>query len=183
MFAYCGNNPVMYEDSAGNRYCAATTVEGESDYDRFISCDYQNELSQQKHNASTSKVQKTPEQIVMASEHFSFYKGAPVIKVSGSSSFSLGVIFLGMECDENLLRHEYGHVVQLKKLGLTEYSGCVVVPSVLCFWATELGVLSPSNYFSYPWEYRADQYGGAVHIYKSWAEAAADIYWNVVTGK
>ena len=119
----------------------------------------------------------------MDSELFSSYKGALVIKVPGSSSFSLGIIFLGIECDENLLRHEYGHVVQLKKLGLTEYSRCVVIPSVLCFWATELEVLSPSNYFSYPWEYQADQYGGAEHIYKSWAEAAAVIYWVVFIGK
>ena len=50
MFAYCGNNPVVYMDLSGNRYCAATSVSNERFYERFISCDWQRIIALSKHN-------------------------------------------------------------------------------------------------------------------------------------
>lgn len=50
MFAYCGNNPVVYGDESGERYCAETAVNKESEYDRFISCDHQNIIAYEKHH-------------------------------------------------------------------------------------------------------------------------------------
>ena len=41
MFAYCGNNPILFSDYGGTRYCAAPTVGGESASDRKTSCDWQ----------------------------------------------------------------------------------------------------------------------------------------------
>ena len=40
MFAYCLNNPLVYTDSGGNRPIASTTVKAETEYERFISCNW-----------------------------------------------------------------------------------------------------------------------------------------------
>ena len=159
MFAYCGNNPVMYEDSAGNRYCAATTVEGESDYDRFISCDYQNELLRQKQAADATPVQlaRTAEQKVIDASYFSFYNGAPYVKIEAldGNAFSFGVIFVGPNVDEQTIKHEYGHFVHLCLIGPLKYTSKVVVPSLIDFWSG-----TPySSYYSEPQEYIADTLG------------------------
>jgi len=45
MFAYCGNNPVNRVDYEGTRYCEATSVNRESRYDRFLSCNFQKRVS------------------------------------------------------------------------------------------------------------------------------------------
>lgn len=43
-FVYCGNSPISNRDSFGDRYVAATTIQGESASDRSIACRYQNQL-------------------------------------------------------------------------------------------------------------------------------------------
>ena len=118
------------------------------------------------------------EQTVLEAEHLAFYKGVPVVKVTGSSSFSLGIIFMGDEGDENLLKHEYGHTKQLASLGFGDYLSYVVLPSVSCYWGTTWGFLPPENYYSYPWEYQADQLGDATHTYQPWANVLSDVYWG-----
>lgn len=120
------------------------------------------------------------EQLVLDSMYVAFYKGTPVILVPGSSSFSFGIIIMGKDGDSDLLRHEYGHTKQLQKLGIIDYSTYVVMPSVICYWLTEAKLLSWDYYFSYPWEYEADQYGEASHEYQTWAERAAEIYTKLV---
>ena len=48
MFAYCGNNPVCNTDTSGTRYCAATSIKGESLKDRKISCAFQNDIARNR---------------------------------------------------------------------------------------------------------------------------------------
>ena len=50
------------------------------------------------------------------------------------------------------VRHEYGHTIQLKQLGVKKYLLCIGIPSV-CNWGT-------GNYYDKPWEITADYYGG-----------------------
>ena len=71
----------------------------------------------------------------------------------------IGVTFGGV----NLLRHEYGHTVQLKELGYFWYTLLVVAPSVSCFTASNLGMLDV-DYYSIPWEFEADINGGVERI-------------------
>ncbi|MBQ2735790.1 MAG: RHS repeat-associated core domain-containing protein, partial [Clostridia bacterium] len=40
MYAYCGNNPVMYLDLSGTRYCAAGSVKAETAAERKVSCEH-----------------------------------------------------------------------------------------------------------------------------------------------
>lgn len=88
---------------------------------------------------------------------------------------------MGREGNEVLLKHEYGHTLQLEELGLIDYCNYVVIPSVLCYWGTEFGILPEENYFSYPWEYQADQYGKSSHKYQDWAADLASFYWELVS--
>ncbi len=50
MFAYCGNNPVIYFDMTGTRYCAAGALNEENIYDRFYSCYWQRQVVLEKYN-------------------------------------------------------------------------------------------------------------------------------------
>ena len=59
-----------------------------------------------------------------------------------------------------------------------DYFAKVVIPSAALFWGSELGGLSDLNYYSYPWEYQADQYGGVKRKYADWAEDYSNYYWN-----
>ena len=49
-FAYCGNNPISNKDCTGTRYCAATTVAGESSDERKEACQWQNKIVLSKQN-------------------------------------------------------------------------------------------------------------------------------------
>ncbi len=74
---------------------------------------------------------------------------------------SLGVIFLNKnETEYNTVRHEYGHCVQLDEVGMLKYLVFVAGPSVKGYWSG----LSDSAYYSQPWEYGADMYGGLTEV-------------------
>lgn len=87
---------------------------------------------------------------------------------------------MGNAGNVNLLHHEYGHIMQLQELGLVDYLTFVAVPSVLCYWGTELGYFPEEYYYSYPWEYQADQYGRSSHVYEPWANDLSSRYWDAV---
>jgi len=174
MFAYCNNSPVVFYDNAGTRAeCVGIDFGAPAGFATPGALSYNT-------RSSNKKTGNTDEQIVLEARFAAYYKGKLVIKVPGYSSFSFGVIFMGNEGDKDLLNHEYGHTVQLEALGMMKYCTYVVVPSIICFWGTELGILSDENYYSYPWEYQADQYGGVKRPYKDWAKDNAARYWNQV---
>ena len=50
MFAYCGNNPILYIDLSGARYCEATSVNKENSYNRYVSSNWQRKICLEKYN-------------------------------------------------------------------------------------------------------------------------------------
>lgn len=79
----------------------------------------------------------------------------------------------------NTLRHEYGHTLQLNDLGLGTYLTTVVAPSVTCYWLTDAGVLPDEIYNNYPWEYKANELGGARNSDNPLIKGISDFYYAV----
>ncbi len=80
----------------------------------------------------------------------SFYKGVPVIRISGmGGSMSLGVIFFDKSQDVEVLKHERGHTNQLMTLGIMNYLLRIGIPSVA------------KNGDNTPWELSASMWGGS----------------------
>ena len=124
----------------------------------------------------------TSEEVVLDAEYFAFYKGALIIKVPsmGNSGFTFGAILIGPDVDANLVRHEYGHMVQLWETDIITYTACFAMPSIACYWLSEWDVLSWDDYNNRPWEYLADQFGGASREHASWAAPVGEIYWYII---
>lgn len=97
----------------------------------------------------------------LRSNYFSSYKGVPVIKTPFKSSFSFGFIGLSSrQQNANTLKHEYGHALQLKNMGICRYIVNVAIPSVTINRLSRLGKL-PYDYYTYPWEAEANRLGGS----------------------
>lgn len=174
MFAYCNNNPIAFKDHAGTRIDFVRLDGG-------APAAFSSPSALDANTRSGEKAGKTAKQVMNDKKIATIYNGKLVIKVPGDSSFSFGVIFMGRDGDEDLLKHEYGHTKQLEELGVFDYFAKVVIPSAAFFWGGELGGLSDKNYYSYPWEYQADQYGGVKRKYADWAEDYSNYYWNIVS--
>ena len=101
-----------------------------------------------------------PKKVIKAT-YFSAYKKTVIVKVPFSrSGLSIGIIFLGNKAkDENLVKHEYGHRLQLEQMGLFRYLKKVFFPSVTANLLDRLGRL-PYDYYGSPWEAEADRLGG-----------------------
>jgi len=101
-------------------------------------------------------------QIAAISTKVSFYKGVPIIRTN-DDSMSLGVIFLTKKSftgksghywtPKEILKHEYGHSVQMSTLGLLPYLVNIGIPSLLY------------NHDNAPWEITADILGGVNRNY------------------
>ena len=168
LFAYCSNNPIMFTDASGNRVNMALFNKSKIRKSAKSAVPLQTspqlpplqqfgaELYQDVVNFN---INNTSEEKVIESNWVSAYKGKVVIRhpIKGLSSMSLGVIFLNKnETEYNTVRHEYGHCVQLDEVGMLKYLVFVAGPSVKGYWSG----LSDSAYYSQPWEYGADMYGG-----------------------
>ena len=103
------------------------------------------------------------EQVVIDANYFSFYKGAPVIKhyiknddITSCTIF--GIMFINGDDSKldrgiDTIKHEWGHFVQEKYYGELLYLLYIAYPS--------LSNRNPKiNYYSQPWEYGADVFGG-----------------------
>ena len=174
MLAYCQSNPITFKDHTGTRI-DFVRLDGGAPVG-FLSPSAANE-----NRRSGEKAGNTAKQVIKDTKPVTIYNGKLVIKIPGDSSFSFGVIFMGRDGDEDLLKHEYGHTKQLEELGVFDYCTKVVIPSAVFFWSTELLGLPDENYYSYPWEYQADQYGGVKRKYTDWAEDYSNYYWNIVS--
>ena len=104
----------------------------------------------------------TNEDKVLNSKYVSFYKGVPVIRSNTDRAGNFGVIIL-KHMDEDyensyhmdrvdVLRHEYGHTLQISILGPTNYFLSVGIPSWQK-WGSD-------DYYSNPWENMANEVGG-----------------------
>jgi len=105
-------------------------------------------------------LKNTSETVVLESSYFSGYKGRLVIRLAGfgGRSFSLGILFIKPKLDVsnplniNLIRHEYGHAMQLKQLGFFRYLKRIAIPSMSSKQTSKA-------YFEQPWEISADILG------------------------
>jgi len=111
------------------------------------------------HDIRELDIKNEDEKKVLDAKIFSFYKGHPVLRVPGKRSASLWMLFITYETNkrrypEDVVRHEYGHTVQLKKLGYFRFGFCIGIPSRF--------MLGSRSYYDKPWEVLADVYGGVV---------------------
>ena len=101
------------------------------------------------------------EAAVLAARCFSCYRGVLVLKTHTRASFSFGLIGLSRyQQSVAMLRHEYGHRLQLRKLGLWRYIRRVAVPSLTANLLSRRHKL-PYDYYGSPWEAEADRLGQA----------------------
>ena len=97
------------------------------------------------------------EKKVLESKFFSFYKGRLVIRTNLKRSGSYGILFISRKLSkykfpEDVIRHEYGHYLQMKRIGILRYTLFIGIPSILN--------LGKGNYYEKPWEITADILGG-----------------------
>ena len=191
LFAYCSNNPIMFTDASGNRVNMALFNKSKIRKSAKSAVPLQTspqlpplqqfgaELYQDVVNFN---INNNSEEKVIESNWVSAYKGKVVIRhpIKGLSSMSLGVIFLNKnETEYNTVRHEYGHCVQLDEVGMLKYLVFVAGPSVKGYWSG----LSDSAYYSQPWEYGADMYGGVDRgedYYEDYSFVNHLMYWDMV---
>ena len=166
MFAYCANNPVNLVDYAG------TLFEWVTDYIAWFNENVVTPTAKFVggviEDCKNFDLSNKSEEKVLESNYFSYYKGVPVFRINGNRSGTVGAIFLTRESNnrqnpEDVVRHEYGHSIQLGELGLLNFLICVGIPS----WQ-EWG---SKDYYDKPWELTADIYGGV----QSRTHSASDI--------
>ena len=172
MFVYCGNNPVNYFDPMGNCFYDA---KGRWCHDNW---EYIGGYERKPDPGTFEELS------ALTGGTITFYKGVPIVNtpLMGDSGFSYGGILLGTDIkadDEGvrIVRHEYGHTRQLQEQGLLAYTGFVVIPSVACYHLANTGKLDV-YYYSLPWEFEADVYGGVFDskAYSSHAQQAYYVY-------
>lgn len=118
------------------------------------------------------------ETVVLNAKYVAFYKGRVVVKLPiGNNAASFGIMFIGDGVsDIDDVKHEYGHTKQLLRMGPLVYATCVAAPSVNCNLLDRIGWLK-YDYYSSPWEYEADKYGGVNRgNYASWTDIVVNIY-------
>ncbi len=192
-FAYCENNPVMRADPNGE--CWESIVAGIKSaaiwvYDNII-IPVAGVISNVVDDVSNFDISNTSEETVLEAHYFSAYKGTIAFKLPiGTNAFSFGFMFIGDKVGDkgldpiNIIKHEYGHSVQFREIGMLNYLKFVAIPSVLgCVFKVDYDV-----YFSLPWERIADKFGGVDNRvkrdretpYEYSAQTLSDIYWGLV---
>ena len=154
LYCYCLNNPISYADPSGHfviPYPAKIVENIQTFFAKFIQ------------DVINFDFSNTSEQVVIDANYFSFYKGAPVIKhyiknndITSCTIF--GIMFINgdnskLDRGVDTIKHEWGHFVQEKYYGELLYLLYIAYPS--------LSNRNPKiNYYSQPWEYGADVFGG-----------------------
>ena len=167
MFLYCLNNPIRYIDESGGR-CdengprspwVMVTPTG-----RVVTSGLPEKPSTAKklvEDFNNFDINNEDPEAVFSSNYFAGYKGKLVIKTPLAGAFSFGAIGLGTKSlDVNSLNHEYGHCLQMDRMGVISFTKNVAIPSVLIYWIDCQGKL-PYDYYSYPWEAEANLLGGS----------------------
>ena len=172
MFAYCGNNPATTVDPSGNAWCKIS-FDAFSPFDSsavpmagggggFMGAVFAMNSADSEIDQAIDEfdryVNNTSEATVLNADYYAFYKGKLVIRINGERSGSFGIIFLTRETNNRddrveIIRHEYGHTVQLDYLGPIKYFFCIFIPS-----ADKWG---NAPYYDRPQEITANIFGGA----------------------
>ena len=162
MFAYCNNNPVNAVDAGGYLHRSLVNPNAMLDSGGYLYYGVPDSVRKAEEEARKARrgqnLFNTDAKAVIAAEGYAFYNGCLVIKqdwaIANKRSGSLGVIFLYTgEVDSSIVKHEYGHVLQL---------GIVGLPNYLLFTALPSYKSDPRDpyYYSNPWERVADCLGG-----------------------
>lgn len=112
-------------------------------------------------------------QRVFDSTLFSCFLNTFVLKLPiGCNAASFGIIFLGSKIkDAETLYHEFGHRLQLRRMGFFRYLFNVFIPSVTENIIQRFNKL-PYDYYGSPWEHEADCLGGVERTVQPWPEHA-----------
>ena len=165
MFAYCGNNPVNRVDETGERsdgiltqIFASTTAYATVLFLSVFSKEIREDMKSIGWNPFNSDAEA-----VAGSKCVSFYNGAAVIRTNGDSA-SFGIILLSRNKidgengftwePQDILKHEYGHIVQQSCVGTPHYLVSIGIPSAVV-----------DNGDNTPWEITADLLGGVTRPY------------------
>jgi hypothetical protein len=75
-----------------------------------------------------------------------------------------------------LWRNEYGHTIQLKKIGIINYSFFIAIPSIFS------GELDDKEYYSMPWERSADYFDNVNRPfeYLPYSDVIANLYLTIL---
>jgi len=121
------------------------------------------------------------EYLVLDSEKVSFYKGVPTFRIAGDRSGTFGAIFLTYETNnrqhpQDVVRHEFGHVIQQIYLGPIKYGLTIGIPSwqMIGPWAED------NRYYDAPWEITADMFGGVASRNHSFEDKAIGVIYFVI---
>ena len=189
MFAYCNNNPVNLLDPTGTACCAifGDTKLLHLNMQVYFSggggSNARGGVSTRGHHITTKEYLDTsdPEVVFRNLEEYgmAYYNGVPVLQMNfgDGGGLSLGIILLDddyqyNEHGINTLNHEYGHRRHMDDIGVANYLVTTAIPSFLGATLKTLKVLDV-HYYSLPWEYVADFYGGVNRPgYEAWANQA-----------
>lgn len=99
--------------------------------------------------------------------------------------FSFGIIVIGSgNIDKkgfgDTLNHEYGHIVQLRQVGLKSYITKVAVPSLIFATIAHFDKNIVEYYYDLPWERSADYFGDVERKYSFGSNEISSIYWCTV---
>ena len=158
LYVYCNNNPVMYVDPSGHfKGLPFQITVSVLFYMGFsIASIFDEDIKKDMDRIGWNPF-NSDEQTVINSTKVSFYRGVPVIQVHWQKgSLSLGCIFLentyyGENVTmEDVLKHEYGHSIQLRKMGLIDYLIFIGIPSISYNkknspWELSASILGESN--------------------------------------
>ena len=124
---------------------------------------------------------------VYDSNYFSSYKGALVVRYYDeflTSAALNGTILLNhhgfkgstVEYQENMLNHEYGHILQEREFGTAKYLFAIVIPSVAYNLKSRGNAELEADYYNMPWEYDADVRGDVNRTHEEGTEEKAKYY-------
>ena len=94
------------------------------------------------------------------------------------------MLFIGNDV-ENIVKHEYGHYLQLQEMGLLGYVSNVAAPSVTTFWLYKTNKIKYSeyDYHGAPWEYNANERSGAYSsgkAYTKWPDTMPGNFFELI---
>ena len=182
LYAYCFNRPIDLVDSSGN-WPTFNDIKGWGEevlgwFDENIVKPVANLVNEICNYDSSNE----DEQKVLGANYISSYKETFILKIPGDNAFSFGILFIGNDYkDPNVVKHEYGHKLQLDQRGVLGYLTDIALPSVTAFWLSEFGKIT-YDYYGSPWESEADALGGVTRDYKNapWPVGAPNTFWELI---
>ena len=189
LYLYCGNDPVNLSDPSGcsgesfwdwintifgllNPVSSAVAIGGiigaaiGGRWDDVVS-DYNNGCLNPFNQS---------EDVALMTKVVGFYKGSTIIKqdLIGTCS-AFGTIWANAFSDPNTVKHEYGHSIQERILGISYWTR-IAIPSMLYYEYDKKTNGTSVDYFSTPWEYSADQMGG---VKRNFAYKQNSLKWSI----